>query len=77
MHSGGDEKCSCDRVPTKDFDKRQWRSYKRDAEPFVETEKLDIECSIGERLLSRLTGTAKTFAETTEPNNIRPVTGAN
>ena len=46
-----------------------------DVELYLETEKLDVDFSHGARLLSRLTGSARKYAETIEPNQIRRSTG--
>ena len=54
------------RVPAWDGDKRQWKRYLRDVELYLETEKLDVDFSRGARLLSRLTGSARKYAETIE-----------
>ena len=43
---------------------------------YVETEKLDVDFSHGARLLSRLTGSAKKYAETIDLDQIRRSTGA-
>ena len=48
----------------------------RDVELYLETEKLDVDFSHGARLLSRLTGSARKYAETIELDQIRPSTGA-
>ena len=66
-----EDKHSWDRIPTWDGDKRQWQRYVRDVEPYLETEKLDVDFSHGARLLSRLTGSERTYAETIELNQIR------
>ena len=59
-----EEKHSWDIVPTWDGDKRQWKRFVRDVEFYLETETLDVDVSHGARLLSRLTGPAKKYAET-------------
>ena len=71
-----EEKHSWDRIPAWDGDKRQWKRYLRDVELYLETEKLDVDFSHGARLLSRLTGSAKKYAETIELDQIRRATGA-
>ena len=71
-----EDKHSWDRVPAWDGDKRQWKRYLRDVELYLETEKLDVDCSHGARLLSRLTGSARKHAETIELDQIRRSTGA-
>ena len=71
-----EEKHSWDRIPAWDGDKRQWKRYLRDVELYLETEKLDVDFSHGARLLSRLTGSAKKYAETIELDQIRRSTGA-
>ena len=58
------EKHSWDRVPTWDGDRRQWKRFVRDVELHLETEKLDVDFSHGARLLSRLTVSARKYAET-------------
>ena len=63
------------RVPAWDGDKRQWKRYLRDVELYLETEKLDVDFSHGARLLSRLTGSARKYAETIELDQIRRSTG--
>ena len=67
---------SWDRVPAWDGDKRQWKRYLRNVELYLETEKLDVDFSHGARLLSRLTGSARTYAETIELDTIRRSRGA-
>ena len=57
-------------------DKRQWKRYLRDVKLYLETEKLDVDFSHGARLLSRLTGSARKYAETIELDQIRRSTGA-
>ena len=59
-----EDKHSWDIVPAWDGDKRQWKRYFRDVELYLETEKLDVDFSHGARLLSRLTGSARKYAET-------------
>ena len=54
------------RVPAWGGDKRQWKRYLRDVELYLETERLDVDFSRGARLLSRLTGSARKYAETIE-----------
>ena len=66
-----------DRVPTWDGDKRQWKRYVRDVELYLETEKLDVDFSHGARLLSRLTGLARKYAEIIELVHLRRSTGDN
>ena len=58
-------------------DKRQWKRYLRDVELSFETEKLDVDFSHRDRLLSRLTGPARKYAETMELDTIRRLTGEN
>ena len=58
-----EDKHSWDRVPTWKGDKRKWKRYVRDVKLYLETEKLDVDFSHGARLLSRLTGSARKFAE--------------
>ena len=70
------EKHSWDRIPAWDGDKRQWKRYLRDVELLLETEKLGVDFSRGARLLSRLTGSARKYAETTELDQTRRSTGA-
>ena len=48
----------------------------RDVELYLETEKLDVDFSHGTRLLSRLTSSARRYAETIELDTIRRSTGA-
>ena len=60
---------SRDRVLAWDGDKRQWKRFLRDVEP--KTEKLDVDFSYGARLLSRLTGSTRKYAETIELDQIR------
>ena len=71
-----EEKHSWDRIPVWDGNKRQWKSYLRDVELYLETEKLDVDFSHGARLLSRLTGSAKKYAGSIELDQIRRSTGA-
>ena len=63
------------RVPARDGDKRQRERYLRDVDLNLETEKLDVEFSHGARLPSRLTGSARKYAETIELDQIRRSTG--
>ena len=63
-----EEKHSWDRVPL-------WDGDKRDVELHLETEKLDVDFSHGARLLSRLTGSARKCAETTELDTISTLNG--
>ena len=72
-----EEKHSWDRVPAWDGDRRQWKRYLRDVELKLETEKLDVDFSHGARLLSRLTGSARKYAETIKLDTIRRSTGEN
>ena len=65
-----------DRVPAWDGDQRRWKRYLRDVELYLETEKLDVDFSHGARLLSRLTGSARKYAETIELDTIRRSPGA-
>ena len=67
-----EDKHSWDRVPG---DRRQWKRYLRDVEPYLETEKLDVDFSHGARLLSHLTSSARKYAETIELDQIRRSTG--
>ena len=71
-----EEKHSWDRIPAWDGDKRQWKCNLRDVELYLETEKLDVDFSHSARLLSRLTGSAKKYAETIELDQIRRSMGA-
>ena len=71
-----EDKHSWDRVPAWDGDRRQWKRYLRDVELHLETENLDVDCSHGARLTSRLTGSAKKYAETIELDQTRRSTGA-
>ena len=71
-----EEKHSWDRIPAWDGDKRQWKRYLRDVELYLETAKLDVDISHGARLQSRLTGSAKKFAETIDPEQFRRSMGA-
>ena len=64
-------------VPAWEGDKRQWKRCLRDVELCLETEKLDVDFSHGARLLSRLTGSARKYAETIERDTIRRPTGEN
>ena len=70
-----EERHSWNRVPAWDGDKRRWKRYLRDVELYRETEKLDVDFSHGARLLSRLTGSARKYAETIELDPIRRSTG--
>ena len=70
-----EDKHSWDRVPSWDGDKRQWKRYLCDIELYFETEKLDVDFSHGARLLSRMAGSARKYAETIELDQIRPSTG--
>ena len=70
-----EDKHSCGRVPAWDGDKRQWKRYLRDVDLYLETEKLDVDFSHGARLLSRLTGSARKFAETIGLDQIGRSTG--
>ena len=63
------------RVQAWDGDKRQWKRYLRDVDLNLETEKLDVDFSHGARLPSRLTGSARKYAETIELDQIRRSTG--
>ena len=71
-----EDKHSWDRVPAWDGDKRQWKRYLREVELSRETESLDVDFSHGARLLSRLTGSARKYAETIELGQIRRSMGA-
>ena len=64
-----------DRVPAWEGDKRQWNHYLRDVELYLESEKLDVDVSHGDRMPSRLTGSARKYAETIELDQIRRSTG--
>ena len=64
-----------DRVPAWDGDKRQWKRYLRDVELYLETDKLDVDFSHGARLLSRLTRSARKYAETIELDTISTFNG--
>ena len=63
-----EEKQSWDRVPAWDGDKHQWERYLRDAELYLQRVA---------RLLSRLTGSARKYAETNELDKVRRSTGEN
>ena len=69
-----EEKLSWDRIPAWDGDERQWKRHLRDVELYLETEKIDVDFSHGARLLSRLTGSARKYAEILD--QIRRSTGA-
>ena len=69
------DKHSWDRVPAWDGDKRQWKRYLRDVELYLESEKLDVDVSHGDRMPSRLTGSARKYAETIKLDQIRRLTG--
>ena len=71
-----EDKHSWDRVPAWDGDKGQWKRFLRDVELYLETEKLDVDFSHGTRLLSRLTGSARKYAETIDLDQIRRSMGA-
>ena len=60
MPSAGEEEHSWDSVSTWDSDKRQWRRHKRDVELLLRYR----EAPIGARLLAKITGAVKKFAET-------------
>ena len=70
-----EDKHTWDRVPTWDGDKRQWKRYLRDVELYLETEKLDVDFSHGDRLQSRLKGSLRKYAETIGLDQIRRSTG--
>ena len=53
-----EEKHSWDRIPAWDGDKRQWKRYLRDVELYL------VDFSHEARLPTRLTGSAKKYAET-------------
>ena len=72
-----EEKHSWDRVPAWVGDKRQWKRHWRDVELYLETEKLDVDFSHGTRLLSRLTGSDRKYAQTVELDTIRRSTSEN
>ena len=71
-----EENHSWDRVPAWDGDKRQWKRHLRDVELCLETEQLDVDFSHGAQLPSRLTRSARKFAEAIELDTIRRSTGA-
>ena len=52
-----------------------WKRYLRHVELYLKTEKLDVDFSHGARLPSRLTGSARKYAETIELDQIRRLTG--
>ena len=58
-----EDKHTWDRVPAWDGDKRQWKRCLRDAKLYLETEKLDVDFSHGDRMPSRLTGSARKYAD--------------
>ena len=70
-----EDKHTWDRVPAWDGDKRQWNHYLRDVELYLESEKLDVDVSHGDRMPSRLTGSARKYAETIKLDQIRRLTG--
>ena len=59
-----EDKHSWDRVPRWDGDKRERERYLRDVVLYLETEELNVDFSHGARLLSKLTGSTKKFADT-------------
>ena len=72
-----EDKHSWDRVPAWDGHKRQWKRYLRDVsfKLNLETEKLDVDSSHGARLLFRLTGSSRKYAETITLDEIGRSTG--
>ena len=60
-----------------DGDMRRWKRFLRDVELYLETEKLDVDFSHGARLLFRLTGSARKYAETIELDNVQRSVGEN
>ena len=59
------------RIPSWDGDKRGWKAYKRDVELYLETEKLDVDFSHGARLVKKLTGAARRFADNIPLESLR------
>ena len=60
-----------DRIPCWNGDKKVWKAFQRDVEIWIETEKLDVDYSLGARLLRRLSGTAKRFGDNIELSKLR------
>ena len=69
--AGDNESFAWSLIPTWDGNRKTWERYKEDVADWLETEKLDVDYSLGARLKWKLTGTAKVYARTVSREDLR------
>ena len=63
------------RIPAWDGTPSRWRRYKQDVELWLEGEDLDVRFSLAARMVTKLSGTARTQARLIPLEELRPVRG--